>query len=204
MKNWPVPAVFLKEKDGRSRRGVWQACAGTAADSSAATDGRRTAKDTVKVINISFNLVTRLQVSMVGNFSVECKTWKLWEDIPSVKSHSFCGLVLSNHTEVRGEVLALVSRRVWFGEWIWPQLFPSVIYLCCWMFYQLSVTWDANTESASAPTNASASPDTLERRAVKVCSETHSLQNSKRFCMKRTVLNDCIILSCFTRYFIFF
>lgn len=36
------------------------------------------------------------------------------------------------------------------------------------MFYQLSVTTTASTESVLAPTNASVSKDTPERRAVKV------------------------------------
>lgn len=36
------------------------------------------------------------------------------------------------------------------------------------MFYQLSVTTTASTESVLAPTNASVSQDTPERRAVKV------------------------------------
>lgn len=36
------------------------------------------------------------------------------------------------------------------------------------MFYQLSVTTAANTGSVLAPTNASVSQDTLERRVIKV------------------------------------
>lgn len=36
------------------------------------------------------------------------------------------------------------------------------------MFYQLSVSTTASTESVLAPTNASVSQDTPERRAVKV------------------------------------